>query len=115
MTHETGEILLCEAHRNATAEHFIGEERQSIGETIFADTPLERLGGELFRFSVREHGRCIGRVYVDTDDGTVATGWVFQKRVKYQDDDETYLHETWITVERVVAPARPTVVEAVAL
>jgi hypothetical protein len=55
--------------------------------------------GRLFLELQRDYGRCIGKQYVDRKDGTtVQTGWVFQKRMRYQDSPETYLHETWITV-----------------
>lgn len=55
--------------------------------------------GELYRALVKEHGRCVGKMYVDRTDGTqIQTGWVFQKRRKYDDVNETYLAETWVTV-----------------
>lgn len=54
--------------------------------------------GELYRASVREHGRCTGRVYIDTDDGPRAIGWTFLKRDHYEDTGEPFLRETWVTV-----------------
>ena len=69
--------------------------------------------GELFRSLQREFGRCTGRMYVDvnergsfdveprtefqnTEFRTKAIGWVFEKRERYTDCDETYLQETWV-------------------
>jgi len=26
-------------------------------------------------------------------------GWIFEKRKKYDDSDETYLHETWVEIQ----------------
>ena len=55
--------------------------------------------GDLYRSLVREYGRCTGSVYIDRTDGTtVKVGWVFQKRVKYDQGDGSYLRETWVTV-----------------
>ena len=68
------------------------------GETepyeAFTDDP-----GELYRSCLKGYGRCTGRVYVDLKSGgSKAIGWVFLKRVKYDDCNETFLLETWITL-----------------
>lgn len=52
--------------------------------------------GELFRFLQQEYGRCTSKVYIDTEQGTRAIGWVFEKRQGYLDCKETYLMETWV-------------------
>ena len=65
--------------------------------------PCERPSslGDLYRMLVKEYGRCTGHVYVDKYDGkTQKVGWVFVKREKYDDVDETFLCETWVTVYR---------------
>ena len=55
--------------------------------------------GKLFRSHRREYGRCTGKVYIDTKDGkTLAIGWVFLGRDKYQGCDKTYLREVWVTL-----------------
>lgn len=55
--------------------------------------------GELFRELQREYGRCVGKCYVDKKDGSSqAIGWVFQKRQKYDDCNETFLSEVWVTL-----------------
>ena len=54
--------------------------------------------GRLFLDLQHEHGRCTGKVYIDRAGGARAIGWVFEKRRKYEDVDETYLAETWITL-----------------
>jgi hypothetical protein len=53
--------------------------------------------GRLFKTLQREYGRCTGHVYVDKDGNTLAVGWVFMKRVPYDDCADTYLREVWIT------------------
>ena len=52
----------------------------------------------LFTSYMREYGRCVSKVYIDTPEGTKAIGWVFQKRTKYADCNKTYLQETWVTL-----------------
>jgi len=79
---------------NATAEHMIGEYDQPIDETVFAD---DYSMAALYRFGISEYGRCTSKVYIDTSDGTKHIGYVFVKRTKYQDSNETYLHETWLS------------------
>jgi hypothetical protein len=57
--------------------------------------------GELFRSLQNEYGRCISRVYIDSKNGQPqAVGWVFQKRQKYDDSNDTFLLETWVTVHK---------------
>lgn len=54
--------------------------------------------GLLFRNVQRFHGRCESKVYVDTQEGTCAVGWVFAKTEAYLDTGEPYVRETWITL-----------------
>jgi hypothetical protein len=83
-------LYVAESYVNATEGHRIGESEPY--EAWTADP------GKLFRSCRAEFGRCIGKVYVDTDEGPTAVGWVFQARDKYQDADETYLREVWVTL-----------------
>jgi len=80
---------------NATEHYRFYDAVTPIKETYFDEdvTP-----GEIFRESQKEHGRCQSKVYIDTEDGPQQIGWVFVKRAKYDDCDETYLKETWITL-----------------
>ena len=54
--------------------------------------------GKLYRFLQCEYGRCTGAVYHDIDGQSIKIGWVFEKRRKYDDCNETYLAETWVTL-----------------
>lgn len=52
---------------------------------------------EVYKTALKEYGRCISKIYVDCKDGiTKHIGWVFQKRAKYEDNNNTYLQETWV-------------------
>lgn len=62
--------------------------------------------GELYRECVREFGRCTGKVYVDTKTGTKQRGWVFVKRMKYEDSKDVYLREVWVTVHESLPEAK---------
>lgn len=59
--------------------------------------------GQLYRSLRDEYGRCISKVYVDQlqvngQMAAIPIGWVFVKRIQYEDCDETYLREVWVTV-----------------
>lgn len=63
--------------------------------------------GDLYRAVRREYGRCVSRVYVDSNEGAKPIGWVFVKRDKYEDTGESYLREVWVTIHK--APPTKTV------
>lgn len=83
-------LHINEAWVDATRNLRIGE--SDVFESCYS-TP-----SEVYRGAMREHGRCIGKVYVDRGGSVLHVGWVFQKRVKYDDCDETFLRETWVTI-----------------
>ena len=76
---------------------------QDIDTTIF-DPESPTLVGDIFRYSQKEFGRCVSKVYLDTDDGVKQIGWVFQKRERYEDSKETFIHETWVSLYDVYYP-----------
>ena len=74
------------------------EKRISRGESGLYETFTDKIK-TLFLSLSREYGKCISSIYIDTKKGkTKKIGWVFQKREKYTDCNETYLKETWITL-----------------
>lgn len=86
-------LLISETYVDRTTGGVYGE--TGVYEA-FTDNP-----GVLFRRLRREYGKCDGRVYVDNEEGDpVAVGWVFVKRVEYEDarNRETYLREVWVTL-----------------
>lgn len=53
----------------------------------------------LFKSLQSEYGRCVGKVYIDLlDGGARSIGWIFEKRLKYSDSNETYLQQVWVTL-----------------
>jgi hypothetical protein len=81
------------------SEHFVNAtESVRIGESdvfeAWTDSP-----GQLFRSLQKEYGACKSKVYIDgPDNQSIHVGWIFRKRVQYQDCDEAYLQEVWVTV-----------------
>lgn len=106
-----GALLLHVARINVDRSTRYMDEREPVEGTIFEGVDAAYLSGALYRHGVREYGRCIGKVHVDTASrGTIHTGYVFLKRERYEDSNDTYLCETWLSVERVIAPAQPTTI-----
>jgi hypothetical protein len=91
-------LVLSESYVNANRE-------TRYGDSGWQEPWTDDIG-RLYRALVREFGRCSGHVYVDTTDGeTIPVGWVFVKRVEYDDagrygfrGDRTYLREVWVSV-----------------
>jgi hypothetical protein len=58
--------------------------------------------GDLFRSLQREYGRCISTMMIDDKDapgGARAIGWVFEKRMAYEDDRRKfYKREVWVSL-----------------
>lgn len=81
------------------SESFINLDQNSrFGETEPYESSTDD-PGELFRSCAKEYGRCTGKVYIDTKNGkTLAIGWVFLGRDKYQDCNKSYLREVWVTL-----------------
>ena len=83
-----------------SVEHVNRDENCVFGD-VGANYPYEThyaTTGEAFRGLQAEYGRCVSKVYVDTPEGVKAIGWVFQKRTRYDDANETFLCETWVTL-----------------
>lgn len=75
------------------------EKRYRIGDSGLYEPYTDNIK-RLFLDYMREFGRCVSKVYIDTSEGVKAIGWVFQKRVKYTDCNDTYLQETWVTLHQ---------------
>jgi hypothetical protein len=58
---------------------------------------------DLFKSLQKEYGRCMGKIFVDRYDGllgdtAVQVGWIFEKKVKYDDTDAYFTQATWVAV-----------------
>ena len=83
-------LFVRETYINAT-------EGYRFGESDVYETEYDNLG-ELYHSLRRAHGRCTGRVYIDTEGKTLTIGWVFIKRTRYEDVNDMYLREVWVEV-----------------
>jgi len=93
-------LQIQETYINQTRGHRFGE---SGWYKPFTDDK-----GKLFRSLQREYGKCTSRVYQDTPDGKPdAIGWVFEKRMRYEDargkhpERDFYTREVWVTIRQV--------------
>lgn len=94
-------------------ETFVNETKGYIFSVGDAYEPWTDNIGRLFRDMQKEYGRCVSKQYIEQPDGTSkATGWVFSKRMTYDDchrgwsssyihkhtEDCYYTREVWVTV-----------------
>ena len=101
-------MLISTTMINRDEKHSFGPDPEEL-EEIEASSM-----GELFQKMRALHGRCTGKVHIDTRgpsdppgvfNKTLTIGWVFLKKDKYEDTGEPFLCETWITVHE----QRPTI------
>ena len=90
--HEEEEAVLESTYLNATRGNLIGEESLPLEDSVI-DTVTD-----IYHFGLGQFGRCTGKVYVDAPSGAKHVGYVFQGLDKYEDSDETYLREVWISI-----------------
>lgn len=83
-------ILIQESWIDVTRNLMLGD--SDVYESAYDNV------GELYRVLVKEHGRCIGKIFVEENDRIKHIGWEFQKRRKYTDTNESYLAETIVTL-----------------
>ena len=58
---------------------------------------------DLYKFGLKEYGRCTSKIYIDRDkDSTVHIGYVFIQRLKYDDSNEYFINETWLSLEHYI-------------
>lgn len=62
---------------------------------------------DLFESCSKEFGRARAMWVDKPGGGRHQVGWVFEKRVRYEDSSDTYLRETWIEVS-IGDPRQPT-------
>ena len=84
-------------------ETFINETKgYQYGDSGWYEPHTEHIG-RLFRSLQREYGRCTGKVHIDTQSGTKPVGWVFEKRMQYEDarsnrPQDYYIRQVWVQV-----------------
>lgn len=76
-------------------------EGYGLGDSGWYETFTPDLG-KLYRSLRKEYGGRVQTMYRDTPDSPpVKVGWVFHKRVKYEDTPETFLRAVWVEVSTV--------------
>lgn len=106
---QTDDVIVRETYVDATRDAIFGDNEISLRDCYFAGDETTDTG-DVYRYGRDEWGRCIGRVYVDTDAGTLPCGWVYQSRQRYEDTGEPYVREVWLQLvtetPRLLTPVR---------
>ena len=56
--------------------------------------------GRLFRDMQKEYGRCVSKMYIDIENSPPRqVGWVFSKKMQYEDTKEFYVREVWVEIK----------------
>jgi len=77
---------------NKTENYILFEDVQEWDNGL-CETPAE-----VYKAALSEYGRCVSKMYIDGKDGKAKhVGWVFEKKCRYEDTNEPYIQETWIT------------------
>lgn len=86
-------MYIIETHINETGNH-------CISGPFHTETFTDNIG-ILFKSLQKEYGRCVSKMYRDLKDGsTVVVGWVFSKKRKYEDCEDTYQHTVWVELAK---------------
>ena len=99
-------MQVFEAYINRTEGYRLGDHSYDVETEAYFDPEV----GEVFKYARSEYGRCTGKVYIDikphhlgfginSKPETMHVGWVFEKRMQYEDSKETYLREVWVTID----------------
>ncbi len=83
-------MLIKETWINKTENH-------SCGNSDLFEPYTENIK-ELFQSLQKEYGRCVSKMYIDPNSQQI--GWVFEKRIKYEDCNEYFIQETWIELHK---------------
>ena len=92
-------MLIGENFLNVTEDYRFGD--SELYESFTDDV------NRLFKAMQKEYGRCTGKVYIDEGNPTQARaiGWVFEKRMEYEDahhhwpkEKRFYLQQVWVTL-----------------
>jgi hypothetical protein len=94
---------------NETKGYWVSDFTEPVEDWLLKDDGTPDFGA-IFRIARSDYGRCVSSMYVDAEGGPRRVGWVFQKRCKYDDCNDTYLQETWVSLYTEV-PAVRTLVE----
>jgi len=87
-------------------ETYVNETKgYQFGNSGWQDTDMTEKG-KIFLAMQREFGRCVSGVFVDKKDGTTEqVGWVFEKKMKYEDarsnkPEDFYIRQVWVELRR---------------
>ena len=83
-----------ETHVNRSENYVIFDDKIDI-----EDSEIETLN-DLYKYGLEHYGKCTGKVYIDiSDQKAMHIGYIFLKKDKYEDTKESFLRETWLSIE----------------
>ena len=88
--------LLIETTINKDKNYIYGEEKTPLNETVIADLK------SLYKFGLKNHGRCVTKIFVDRTKKAFHVGYVFEKKCWYEDTREPFITETWLSIEHYI-------------
>jgi len=81
---------------NKKGNYIVYDETIDIEDSVISNLK------ELYAFGLSEYGKCVNKVFIDRDNKQLQVGYCFEKKVKYEDCDETYIQETWLSIEHYI-------------
>jgi hypothetical protein len=91
---KTENNYFVEAHLNKTENYLLGEPYKMP----LKDTVIKNLQ-DLYRFGLKEYGRCSSKIYIDVNGKAIHIGYCFIQKRFYEDTKEPYIAETWLSIE----------------
>ncbi len=108
-----GEINIIHPHRMIMSDSKAPSFNYHVNETYVNKTTNTRYGEsglyesftdslkKLFQSFQKEYGGCASKMFIDSKSGTKHIGWVFAKKMKYEDTGESYVREVWVEIKEL--------------
>ena len=94
---ETEYRLIKTTHINKDQNCITSEDNYPLDDSIINNLK------DLYSFGLKEYGRCISKIYTDNKQNNPShIGYVFLKKLKYDDCNEYFLSETWLSLEHYI-------------
>lgn len=84
----------------------INTDKNYIYESFTIAIDKDTTKQQLFKQLMAEYGKPVSKVYIGNTK-PIAIGWVFHKRIQYDDCNKTFLQETWVSLEETATTAIP--------
>lgn len=86
--------IIKTSYVNVTHGYSIGEETINISDSFIKTL------SDLYKFGLKEYGKCKSKVYIDTKAGQAHIGYYFERKEKYENTEEYYIRGVWVSIEK---------------